>query len=134
MPMSEINDLWCGVMNKFDHILHVQQFFDYLKDTWMDEACFFPTALWNYYNFDGPRTASRLKGWYHTLNSNIGTTSPNLYAVIEESRKDYAFNMAALKQLENNTNIYYSESTYYGINDSLWKRCFIIRRVFGQDV
>jgi hypothetical protein len=38
------------------------------------------------------------------LNSNIGTTNPNLYVAIEELKKDYAFNMSTLKQLQNNTN------------------------------
>ncbi|CAF1265808.1 unnamed protein product [Rotaria sordida] len=104
MPMSEINDLWCGIMDKFDHIPHAQEFFDYFTETWVDEGCLFPKTLWNYYNFDGPRTTNGLEGWHHRLNSNIGTTNPNLYVVIEELKKDYAFNMATLKQLENNTN------------------------------
>jgi hypothetical protein len=104
MPMSAINDLWCGIMDKFDHIAHAQEFFDYFTDTWVDEGCLFPKTLWNYYGFHGPRTTNGVEGWHHRLNSNIGTTNPNLYVVIEELKKDYAFNMATLKQLENNTN------------------------------
>ncbi len=38
------------------------------------------------------------------MNSNIGTNNPNLYVVIEELKRDYAFNMSTLKQLHNNTN------------------------------
>ena len=87
MPMFEINDLSCGIMDKFDHILHVQQFFYYFTDTWMDEGCLFPRALWNYYSFDGSRTTNGLEGWYCRLNSNIGTTHPNLYVAIEEFKK-----------------------------------------------
>ncbi|CAF3936166.1 unnamed protein product [Rotaria sp. Silwood1] len=40
MPMSEIHDLWCGI-DKFDHIPHAQQFFDYFTDTWWMKAVYF---------------------------------------------------------------------------------------------
>ena len=91
-------------MDKFDHIPYAQQFFVYFTDAWMDENCLFPRVLWNYYSFDSPRTTNGLEGWHHRLNSNIGVINPNLYVVIEELKEDYAFNMATLKQLENNTN------------------------------
>ena len=70
----------------------------------MDKDCLFPRVLGNYYSFDGLRTTNGLEGWHHRLNSNIGITNLHLYVVIEELKKDYAFNMATLKQFENNTN------------------------------
>ncbi|CAF1605535.1 unnamed protein product [Rotaria magnacalcarata] len=103
MPISKINELWCTIMDKFEHIPRSQDFFDYYTDTWIDKGCLYPRQLWNYYNFNGPRTNNGLEGWHHRLNSNITTSTPNIYVVIDELKKDYAFNMATTKQLENNT-------------------------------
>ena len=103
IPGCEINDLWCEIMDKFNHVPNGERFFDYFTDTWLDDGCKFPRTLWNYYDFDGPRTTNGLEGWHHRLNANIGTTSPNLYVVIEELKQDFAFNMASLRQLEKST-------------------------------
>ncbi|CAM2728819.1 unnamed protein product [Rotaria socialis] len=103
MPISKINELWCTIMDKFEHIPRSQDFFDYYTDTWIDKGCLYPRQLWNYYNFNGPRTNNGLEGWHHRLNSNIATSTPNIYVVIDELIKDYAFNMNKTKQLENNT-------------------------------
>ncbi|CAF3303223.1 unnamed protein product [Rotaria socialis] len=103
MPISKINELWCTIMDKFEHIPRSQDFFDYYTDTWIDKGCLYPRQLWNYYNFNGPRTNNGLEGWHHRLNSNIATSTPNIYVVIDELKKDYAFNMTTTKQLENNT-------------------------------
>ena len=104
MPVSEINNLWCEIMDKFDHIPRSEDFFNYYTDTWIEDNCLFPRHLWNYYNFNGPRTNNGLEGWHHRLNSNIATSNPNLYVVIDELKKDYAFNMATIQQVENNMN------------------------------
>ena len=87
MPVSEINNLWCEIMDKFDHIPRSEDFFNYYTDTWIEDDCLFPRHLWNYYNFNGPRTNNGLEGWHHRLNSNIATSNPNLYVVIDELKK-----------------------------------------------
>ena len=103
MPISKIDELWCSIMDQFEHLPRSQDFFDYYTDTWIDEGCLFPRNLWNYYNFNGARTNNGLEGWHHRLNSNVATSTPNIYVVIDELKKDYAYNMATLKQLENKT-------------------------------
>ena len=100
MPIDKINTLWCDIMEKFDHISRSQEFFDYVTETWIDDGCLFPRNIWNYYNFYGPRTNNGLEGWHHRLNSNIRTSTPNLYGVIEELKKDHAFNITTIKQVE----------------------------------
>ena len=45
IPLDDINDLWCGIMDKFDHIPRVQDFFDYFTDTWIEDGCLFPRQL-----------------------------------------------------------------------------------------
>ncbi|CAF4629621.1 unnamed protein product [Rotaria socialis] len=62
MPISKINELWCTIMDKFEHIPRSQDFFDYYTDTWIDKGCLYPRQLWNYYNFNGPRTNNGLEG------------------------------------------------------------------------
>ena len=84
VSVYQINDVWCQIMDKFEDIPNVQRFFDYFTDTWLDEDCLFPRNLWNYYDFNGPRTTNGLKGWHHRLNSNIDASNPNVYVVIEE--------------------------------------------------
>ena len=59
---------------------------------------------WNYYCFQGLRTNNGLEGWHHRLNSNIGTTNPNLYLVLQELKNDYIFNMATLAQVKHQEN------------------------------
>ena len=82
-------------------------------NAWIDEDCLFPRTLGNYYSFDDPRTTNGLEEWHRRLNSNIGITNPNLYVVIEELKKDYAFNMTTLKQHKQTTTKknYFSKST-----------------------
>ena len=62
MPTCIIDDLWCQVMNSFDHLPRLQEFFDYCTDTWIDNNGMFPRNLWNYYGFDGARTNNGLEG------------------------------------------------------------------------
>ena len=65
----------------------------------------FPRNLWSYYGFDGARTNNgRLEGWHHRLNTNLSTSNPNLYVVTDELKKDYAFNVASMKQIERREN------------------------------
>ena len=33
MPVSEINNLWCEIIDKFDHIPRSEDFFNYYTDT-----------------------------------------------------------------------------------------------------
>jgi hypothetical protein len=101
MPPSKIDELWSTIMDQFEHLARSQDFFDYYTDTWIDEGCLFPRGLWNYYDFSGARTNNGLEGWHHRLNSNVATSTPNIYVVIDEFKKDYAYNMATIKQLEN---------------------------------
>ena len=104
MSVSEINNLWYEIMNKFHHIPRSEDFFNYYTDTRIEDGCLFPRHLWNYYDFNGPRTNNGLEGWHHRLNSNIATSNPNLYVTIDELKKDYAFNIATIQQVANNTN------------------------------
>ena len=71
MPTWNINDLWCQVMDSFDHIPRSQEFFDYCTDTWIDNDGMFPRNLWNYCGFDGARSNNGLEGWHHRLNTNL---------------------------------------------------------------
>ena len=48
-------------------------------------------------------SALSVEGWYHRLNSNIVSTNPNFYQVIDDLKRDYAFNMATIKQIGNKT-------------------------------
>ena len=45
VPVSNINQLWCTIMDNFDHVLGVQKFFDYVTDTWIDSDSLFPKKL-----------------------------------------------------------------------------------------
>jgi hypothetical protein len=103
MPTSKINELWCIIMDQFQHLPSSQDFFDYYTDTWIDESCLFPRRLWNYYDFNGVRTNNGLEGWHHRLNSNIATCTLNVYVVIDEFKKDYAYSMPTIKQMKNKT-------------------------------
>ncbi|CAF3857569.1 unnamed protein product [Rotaria sordida] len=103
MPIQEVNELWCKIMDKFEHIPRSQDFFDYFTETWIKNGCLFPRCLWNYYKFNGARTNNGCEGWHHRLNSNINSSNPNLYQVIDELKRDYAFNMATIKQLTSST-------------------------------
>ncbi|CAF3482734.1 unnamed protein product [Rotaria sp. Silwood2] len=104
MPVNSIDQLWCNIMDNFDHIPDAHHFFDYVTDTWIDPDALFPKKLWNYYSFHGLRTNNGLEGWHHRLNSNVGATNPNLFLVLEEIKKDYIFNMATLKQVQHQEN------------------------------
>ena len=104
MPKWNTNDLWCQVMDSFDHIPRSQEFLDYCTDTWIDNDGMFPRNFWNYYGFDGARTNNGLEGWHHRLNTNLNTLDPNLYVVIDELKKDYTFTVASMKQIERQEN------------------------------
>ena len=103
MPGQEVIDLWCKIMDKFEHITRSQGFFDYFTETWIDNGCLFPRSLWNYYKFNGSRTNNGCEGWHHRINSNINGSNPNLYQVIDGLKRDYASNTATIKQLTSNT-------------------------------
>ena len=87
-------------MDFSDGISGVHQFFDYVTDTWIDSDNVYPKISWNYYNFHSLRTNHSLESWHYRLNTNIGSSSPNFFLVLKELRKDYAFNIATIKQVE----------------------------------
>ena len=103
MPVQEVNDLWCKMMDKFEHINRSQDFFDYFTEIWIDNGCLFPKFPWNYYKFHGSRTNNGYEEWHHRLNSNINGSNSNLYQVIDELKRNYAFSMVTMKQLISNT-------------------------------
>ena len=104
VSVSNINQLWCTLMDDIDRVAGVHQFFDYVTDTWIDSDSLFPKKLWNYYCFQGLRTNNGLDGWHHSLNSNVGVINPNLYLVLEKLKNDYIFNMATLVQVKHQEN------------------------------
>ena len=88
VSVSNIYQLWSTIMDNFDRVPGVHQFVDYATDTWIDSDSLFPKKLWNYYCFQALHTNNGLEGWHHRFNSNIATTNPDLYLVLEELKND----------------------------------------------
>ena len=99
-PLSNIDDVWCAIMDNFDDIPDVNEFFDYVTDNWVDYDALYPQKLWNYYRFNGLRINNSIEGWHHKLNSSIASTNPNLYFVLDEMKEGYTFHMATLRQVQ----------------------------------
>ena len=100
VPVFNINQLWCPIIDDFDRVPGTHQVFDYVAETWMDSDSLFSKKLWNYYCFQGLHTNNRLEEWHHRLNSNIDATNANLYLVLEELKNDYISKMATIAQVK----------------------------------
>ena len=64
IPLSNIDDVWCAIMDNFDDIPDVNEFFDYVTDNWVDYDALYPRKLWNYYRFNDLRTNNSIEGWH----------------------------------------------------------------------
>ena len=62
VPVSNINQFWCTIMDNFDRVPGVHQFFDHVTDTWIDSDSLFPNKLWDYCCFQDLRTNNGSEG------------------------------------------------------------------------
>ena len=71
-----MDDLWCQVMNPFDHIPRSQESFDHCTDTWIDNNNFkeiYGITL----DVIGLELTTVLRE-HHRINTNLSTSNPNL--------------------------------------------------------
>ena len=77
------------IMDEYQHIENIEDFYDYIINTWRDDDALFDYTLWNYYDFRSLRTNNHLEGWYHRLNNVV---HPHFYLFIGAIQNDYAYN------------------------------------------
>ncbi|CAF1210237.1 unnamed protein product, partial [Didymodactylos carnosus] len=80
MPQEEVRNLWVNVMDEFQNIERINQFYDYVTSTWIDDDALFHISLWNYFNFKSLRTNNNLEGGHYRLNNDLNHINhPFLY-------------------------------------------------------
>ena len=95
MPPQAIGELWVMIMDEYQDIERIEQFYDYVTNTWIDDDALFDVNLWNYYDFESLRTNNHLEGWHHRLNNDLNNvTHPHFYVFLRAIQSDYAYNSA----------------------------------------
>jgi hypothetical protein len=95
MPPQEISKLWVMIMDDYQDIDNIQEFYDYITSTWIDNDSLFDYTLWNYYDFKSLRTNNSVEGWHHRLNSDLNNVvHPHFYVFIRAIQNDFAYNSA----------------------------------------
>ena len=95
MLTREIGKLWAMIMDEYQDIENIEDFYDYVTNTWRDDDALFDSVLWNYYDFKSLRTNNHIEGWHHRLNNNLNNVVyPHFYLFIRAIQNDYAYNSA----------------------------------------
>ena len=82
-------------MDKYQDIERIDEFYDYLTNTWIDDDALFDMTLWNYYDFKSLRTNNHVEGWHHRRHTDLNNvTHPHFYVFLRTSQNDYAYNAA----------------------------------------
>ncbi|CAF4433990.1 unnamed protein product [Rotaria magnacalcarata] len=71
MPPQEISNLWVLIMDEYQDIDNIGEFYDYVTNTWIDNDPLFDYTLWNYFDFKSLRTSNNLEGWHPRLNNDL---------------------------------------------------------------
>ncbi|CAF0967938.1 unnamed protein product [Didymodactylos carnosus] len=99
MPQEEVGNLWVNVMDEFQNIERINQFYDYVTSTWIDDDALFHISLWNYFNFKSLRTNNNLEDRHYRLNNDLNHINhPHFYVFIRAIQNDYAHNAATLSR------------------------------------
>jgi hypothetical protein len=98
MSPQEIDKLWVMIMDEYQDLENVEEFFDYVTSTWIDSDALFDRVLWNYYDFKSLRTNNHVEGWHHRLNNDLNIVHPHFYIFIRAIQNDYAYNSAILSR------------------------------------
>ncbi len=94
MPPQEIDKLRVMIMDEYQDLGNVEEFFDYVISTWIDSDALFDRVLWNYYDFKSLRTNNHVEGWHHRLNNYLNIVHPHFYLSIRAIQNGYAYNSA----------------------------------------
>ena len=58
-----------GNDNGYQEIENVEDFYDYVTNTWIDDGALFDCVSLNYYDFKSLRTNNHIEGWHHRLHN-----------------------------------------------------------------
>jgi hypothetical protein len=95
MPPQTIGKLWAMIMDDYQDIENIDEFYNYVTNTWIDDDALFEFSLWNYYDFESLRTNNHVEGWHHRLNNDLNNINhPHFYLFIRAIQNDYAYNSA----------------------------------------
>ncbi|CAF3297135.1 unnamed protein product [Rotaria sp. Silwood2] len=93
MPPQEISKLWVMIIDEYQDIENIEDFYDYVTNTWIDDDALFDYILWNYYDFKSSTTNNHLEGCHHRLNNDLNNVvHPHFYLFILAIPNDYAYN------------------------------------------
>jgi hypothetical protein len=67
MPPQEISKLWVMIMDDYQDIDGIHEFYDYVTNTWIEDDALFDYSLWNYFDFKSLRTNNHVEGRHHRL-------------------------------------------------------------------
>ncbi|CAF4221176.1 unnamed protein product [Rotaria sp. Silwood2] len=78
---------------EYQDIENIEDFYDYVTNTWIDDDALFDYILWNYYDFKSSTTNNHLEGCHHRLNNDLNNVvHPHFYLFILAIPNDYAYN------------------------------------------
>ncbi|CAF0924294.1 unnamed protein product [Didymodactylos carnosus] len=56
MSPQEVGKIWTVIIARFQDIEHIEVFYDYVTNRWVDDDALFDLSLWNYFDFKSSRT------------------------------------------------------------------------------
>ena len=60
MSPQEVSKLWVMIMDEYQYIENIEDFYDYITNTWIDDDTLCDYTSWNYYDFKSLRTNNHL--------------------------------------------------------------------------
>ncbi|XP_041372105.1 uncharacterized protein LOC121385473 [Gigantopelta aegis] len=87
LPLNQVQDVWMDVLNNSPDLPRLEQFNDYITETWVDDAARFQLLLWNQWANVGPRTNNNLEGFHNKLKNRIRKAHPNLFEFVTHIKK-----------------------------------------------
>ena len=87
LPLSHVQDVWIDVLNNSPHSPRLEQFNDYVTETWVEDDARLQLLLWNQWANVDPRTNNNLEGFHNKLKNRIRKAHPNLFEFVTHIKK-----------------------------------------------
>ena len=86
-----------GLQGDAPDFQHKDDLLHYFQQTWITGN--FPTAMWNVFTLDGPRTNNNAEGWHSKIRKLAGKAHPNIYEAVSLFKAEQAATEVTLLQL-----------------------------------
>ena len=99
LPLNQVQDVWMDVLNNSSDLPRLEQFNDYITETWVDDDARFQLVFWNQWANVGLRNNNNLEGFRNKLMDRIQKAHHNPFEFVTHVKEVESTDRAIIGQV-----------------------------------